>query len=149
MMTIWKKIITVNDLNSTFKVLPTMMKHLDMEFVEITSDTLTLRMPVDERTKQLNGILHGGASAALAETVASMASYLTLEGEVKVCVGIDLNISHLKAVHEGYVAATAKPVRLGSTIQVWEIRIVNDAGDLIAFSRLTTMILDKPLEPKR
>lgn len=148
-MIIWKKTHTVDDLNRTFKVLPTLTKHLGMEFVEITSDTLTLRMPVDDRTKQPNGILHGGASAALAESVASMASYLTLEGEVKVCVGIDLNISHLKAVHEGYVRATAKPVRLGSTIQVWEIRIVNDADDLIAFSRLTTMILDKPLEKKR
>ncbi len=147
-MTIWKKIFTVENLNKRFKSLPTMMKHLDMDFVEITSDTLTLRMPVDEKTKQPNGILHGGASAALAETVASMASYLTLEGEAKVCVGIDLNISHLKAVHEGYIRASAKPIRLGSTLQVWEIRTVNDAGDLIALSRLTTMILDKPLEKK-
>lgn len=148
MMTIWKKTHTVNELNRTFNALPTMMKHLDMEFVEITSDTLTLQMPVDERTKQLNGILHGGASAALAESVASMASYLTLEGEVKVCVGIDLNISHLKAVHDGFIRATAKPIRLGSTLQVWEIRTVNDTGDLIAISRLTTMILAKPLEKK-
>lgn len=147
-MSIWKKHYPAEELNLMFKTLPTMMKHLDIEIIEITADSLTARMPVVEKTKQPNGILHGGASAALAESVASMASYLTLEGEAKTCVGVDLNITHLKAVHDGNIRASAKPVRLGSTIQAWEIRIVNDAGDLIAISRLTTMILDKPMVRK-
>lgn len=146
-MSIWAKKSTKEELNRFFRDSETMMKHLDMEIVEITDKTISMKMPVDGRTKQIDGILHGGATAALAESLGSVASYLTLESP-KTCVGIDLNVSHLKAVHGGSITATATPIRLGSTIQVWEIRVVNDAKELIAFSRLTAMILNNPLKPK-
>lgn len=146
-MSIWKKKLDLDELNLLIN--SSMPGHLNVKFIEITADSLSARMPVDERTKQPFGILHGGASAALAETVASVASYMTLEGDVKQSVGLDLNVSHLKAVPGGFITATASPIRLGSNIQVWQIRIVNDAGDLIAFSRLTVMILHNPLEKKR
>lgn len=146
-MSIWAKKNTKEELNRLFTDTETMLKHLDMEVVEITDNSLSIKMPVDGRTKQPDGILHGGATAALAESLGSIASYLTLENP-KASVGIDLNVSHLKAVHGGYVTGTATPIRLGSTIQVWEIRVVNDAKELIAFSRLTVMILNNPLKSK-
>jgi uncharacterized protein (TIGR00369 family) len=146
-MSIWAKKSTKEELNRIFQESETMMKHLDMEVVEITDKSLSMKMPVDGRTKQPDGILHGGATAALAESIGSIASYLTLEGQ-KTMVGIDLNVSHLKAVHAGSITGTATPIRLGSTIQVWEIRVVNDAKELIAFSRFTVMVLNKPLQQK-
>lgn len=143
-MTIWAKNLSKEHLNKMLKEMPTLMQHLQMEVVEITPDSISVKMPVDNRTKQINGILHGGASAALAETVGSLASYLTLE-EPKASVGLELNISHLKAVYTGSITAVAKPVRLGKTIQVWEIRNFDDAGNQIALARLTMMVLNKPL----
>lgn len=145
-MTIWAKLQTKEQLNKMLKEIPTLMQHLEMEVVEITSDSLSIKMPVDNRTKQIHGILHGGASAALAETVGSIASYLSLE-EPKASVGLELNISHLKAVHSGSILAVAKPVRLGKSIQVWEIRNFDEAGNQIALARLTMMVLNKPLAP--
>mgnify|MGYP001618368672 CR=1 FL=1 len=140
-MTIWAKKMTLEDLNKLSH--STMLEHLDMKYVEIGPNSLTMTMPVDQRTKQPYGLLHGGASAALAETVGSIACFLTLENEAKVGVGLDINVSHLKSVAGGFITATATPIRLGSNIQVWEIRIVNDAKELTAFSRLTMMILDR------
>ena len=98
-MTLWKRLKTVEEINALIKELPTMLRYLDMKCVDISADALSFSMPVDERTRQPDGILHGGASAALAETVGSMACYMTLEGETKTCVGLDLSITHLKAVH--------------------------------------------------
>lgn len=140
-MSIWKKKFTIEDININLSHTSGLPKHFEMKCVETTSDSLTFQMAVKEKSRQPQGILHGGASAALAETVGSMASYLTIEDENKTAVGLDLNISHLKMVKEGFIRATAKPIKLGSTIQVWEIKTVNDSGDLIAISRLTTMIL--------
>lgn len=146
-MSIWTKNLTKEQLNKMLKEIPTLMQHLEMEVVEITPDSISMKMPVDNRTKQIKGILHGGASAALAETVASLASYLILE-EPQASVGLELNISHLKAVHGGFITAIAKPIRLGKTIQVWEIRNFDDGGNQISLSRLTMVILNNPLEPK-
>lgn len=146
-MTLWKRQTTVEEINERMRAHPTMMTFLGVECISLTSDSLTFRMPVTEKVKQPQNLLHGGASAALAESVGSLASFLTLEGE-QVCVGTDLNISHLRAVHEGSIRATATPLRVGSKLQVWEIRIVNDQGDLTAISRLTTLILNKRLEKK-
>lgn len=139
-MTIWKKKFTLEEINAHITK-SGMMKLLEMICIDQTPDSLTMQMEVDDKAKQTHGILHGGASAALAETVGSVASYLTIEDEKSHSVGLELTISHLKMVREGLIRATAKPIKLGSTIQVWEIRTVNPNGDLIAFSRLTTMIL--------
>lgn len=142
-MSIWAKKATKEELNHLFHESPTLMRHLQMEIVEITDNSLSAKMAVGEQTKQINGILHGGATAALVESVASVASFLTLKDKTKIAVGIDLNVSHLKSVSSGHITATATPVRLGSTIQVWEIRVVNDDKALIAFSRLTLMIIEE------
>ena len=133
--------------NTTFKVLPTLTKHLGMEFVEITSDTLTLP-DAGRRTGRSSPteFCMGEPLQRLLRISRFDGFLLNLgRGSAKVGVGIDLNISHLKAVHEGYVRA--RPNRSALVYHsTWEIRIVNDADGLIAFSRLTTMILDKPLE---
>ena len=147
-MTLWKRLKTVEEINALIKELPTMLRYLDMKCVDISADALSFSMPVDERTRQPDGILHGGASAALAETVGSMACYMTLEGETKTCVGLDLSITHLKAVHGGFITAVAKPIKIGGTLQVWEIRNYKEGGDLIAFARLNMMIIDKPTRVK-
>lgn len=141
MKSIWFKDLKLEEIQR-WKT-PCMVEHLGIELLEITPNSLIAQMPVDHRTKQPDGILHGGASAALAETTASLAAYLTIDGSVKTTVGVDLSISHLKSVSSGYVTAEAKPVRLGSKIQVWEIRLTNEAHELIATSRLIVMILDR------
>lgn len=120
-----------------------MVDHIGIEFIEMTENSLIARMPVDERTKQPFGILHGGASAALAETVGSVAGNLTLDPSKKIAVGLDINTSHLKMVREGFVTAEATPVKLGNQVQVWQIKAVNDEGDLVSLTRLTLMVLDK------
>ena len=140
-MTIWAINPTLEELNKSFQ--GTLVEHLDMKFVEIGPDSLTMTMPVDQRTKNPYGALHGGATAAIAESVGSFASFFTLKDKAKMSVGLDLNVSHLKSVAGGFITATARPIRLGSNIQVWEIRIYNDAKELAAFSRLTMMILDR------
>jgi len=139
-MTIFKKELSQEGLEHLICKLPTLAEHLGLEFFELTENSLSIRMPVDHRTKQIHGILHGGASAALAETVGSIASFLTLSDEGQTSVGIELNISHLKATSEGFIIGTATPVRLGRTIQVWEIKNVHENGDLISVARLTVMV---------
>ncbi len=142
-MTIWAKKIKLEELKQLVSKPSTLLSHLGMEFVEITPNSLSIKMPVDDRTKQIDGILHGGAAAALAETVGSIASYLMLESDSQFTVGIELNISHLKAVSEGYIVGTATPIRLGRTLHVWEIKNVNESGDLVSICRLTTLIRKK------
>ncbi len=103
---------------------------------------MTARMPVDRRTNQPMGIVHGGATAALAETVASAAANYCVE-KGKVAVGLDLNINHIRAVKSGYVFGTARPLHLGKSTQVWEIKIENEAKQLISAARLTIAIIAK------
>ncbi|MBS0630197.1 MAG: hotdog fold thioesterase [Verrucomicrobia bacterium] len=118
-----------------------MMTALGIEFHEITENSLSFKMPVDARTfRPPGGMLNGGAAAALVENVGSFAAQLTLKGEAEICVGIELNISHLKPATEGYVIGTATPIRLGVTLQVWEVRNVHSNGDLISIGRLTMLI---------
>ena len=123
----------------------TLSSLLGMEWWDVGPDYITARMPVDERTKQPYGLLHGGASVALAETVGSVASFLTVDSNRYSCVGLEINANHLKSVKDGFVYATAKPIRLGKTTHVWDIKITNDAQQLICISRLTVAILDKQL----
>jgi 1,4-dihydroxy-2-naphthoyl-CoA hydrolase len=121
----------------------TMAAHLGMEWVEIGPDYLKLRMPVDHRTHQPYGILHGGASCALAETVGSVASHLVIDNEKFICVGLEINANHIRSVKEGFITATAAPLHVGSSTHVWDIKIHDDAQKLICVSRLTVAILKK------
>lgn len=120
-----------------------MVNHLGIEFTAIGEDYLEATMPVDHRTKQPMGLLHGGASVALAETLGSLASSLTLNPEKQVCVGLEINANHVRAVKEGKVKGIAKPVHIGKTTQIWEIKIYNDAEQLCCISRITMAILEK------
>jgi 1,4-dihydroxy-2-naphthoyl-CoA hydrolase len=120
-----------------------MVEYLGIEFTEVTPDYICAKMPVDSRTKQPMGLLHGGASVTLAESVGSIASWLSLENtEKQAAVGIEINANHLKSAREGYVYAKCTPLKVGRTMHVWDIKITNDAGDLVCVSRLTTAIID-------
>lgn len=117
---------------------------LGMEFTAIGPDYLCASMPVDHRTKQPYGILHGGASVALAETLASVAANLALPPDSGMyAVGLEINANHIKSVREGKVTGTCTALQLGRKISVWEIKIHNDAGDLICVSRMTAAILER------
>ena len=121
----------------------TMCSHLGMEFTEIGDDFLVARMPVDQRTKQPAGLLHGGASAALAETLGSIASALCLPDNKRMPVGIEINANHLKSATSGFVTGKVVPIRVGHSLHVWNIEIHNDKTELVCVSRLTVMIVDK------
>jgi uncharacterized protein (TIGR00369 family) len=117
--------------------------HLGMEFTEIGTDYLCGKMPVDHRTHQPMGLLHGGASVALAETLGSVAGLLQVDSDKQACVGIEINANHLKSVRNGYVYGKATAVHIGKKTQVWDIRITNGSGDLVCVSRLTLAVLDR------
>ena len=121
----------------------TMVAHLGIEFTEVGPDFVCAKMPVDARTVQPFGLLHGGASVALAETLGSIASALQVDINQKVCVGLDINANHLRSARSGYVHGTARPIHLGRRTHVWEIKIVDDADKMISISRLTVMVLDR------
>lgn len=120
-----------------------MAEHLGMEWAGLGPDSLSIKMPVDHRTHQPYGLLHGGASCALAETVGSIASWLVIDTEKFICVGLEINANHVRGIKSGYVTGTAMPLHLGSTTHVWDIKIKDDAGRLICISRLTVAILEK------
>ncbi len=119
------------------------MDNLGIEIVEIGDDYLRAKMPVDERTMQPLGSLHGGASCALAETIGSIAANYCVDPAQHFCVGLELNINHIKPAQSGYVTATAKALHLGKSTQVWDIQIRNEKRELIAISRLTMAVLQK------
>lgn len=119
------------------------MQTLQIEFVAVTEDSLTAKMPVNSSVHQPYGILHGGATAALAETVGSCASALFVDTETKIVKGIELSINHLKSIKEGTVFGIAKPIHKGRTIHLWEIKIVDENQQLISICKLTNIILDK------
>ena len=121
----------------------TLAQHLGIEFTEIGEDFVSGRMPVDHRTHQPFGLLHGGASVALAETLGSQAAALTLDLSKQFCVGLDINANHIKAVKQGFVEGTAKSVHIGKKTQVWEIRISDESGKLVCISRITMAIIYK------
>lgn len=116
---------------------------LGMEWVEKGDDYLVMRMPVDERTIQPFGQLHGGASCALAETVGSFASHFVINTEEKYCVGLEINANHVRSATGGYVTATCTALHIGSSTHVWDIKIHDDSKKLICVSRLTVAILQK------
>jgi 1,4-dihydroxy-2-naphthoyl-CoA hydrolase len=118
----------------------TAVEHLGIEFLEVGPDFITARVPVDARTKQPYGILHGGISVVLAETLGSCGAAYSAQGGWR-AVGLDINANHLKAAASGWVTGTARPVHLGRSTQVWQIDLRNDAGQLTCVSRLTMAML--------
>ena len=121
----------------------TMGDHIGIVFTEIGDDYIKASMPVDHRTIQPYGLLHGGASAALAETLGSVASALVIDQSKFICVGIEINANHLRSVREGFVTGVVKPLHTGRTIHVWEIKIYDEREKLVCVSRLTVSIISK------
>ncbi len=117
---------------------------LGIEFMEIGGDSLTARMPVDERTHQPYGILHGGASVVLAETLGSVASSMVIDWEKYIGVGLEVNANHLRPVKSGYVTGICKSLHIGGKTHVWDIKIYNDKGKMNCISRLTVAIVPRP-----
>ncbi len=142
---IWFHRPTLDQLN---RPTPTMVAHLGMVFTEVGDDFLRATMPVDQRTHQPMGILHGGASVALAETIGSTAAYLCVDMQKFNVVGLEINANHVRSVRSGLVTGTARPIHLGRTTQLWEIRITDEADKLICISRLTMAVLDKVANTK-
>lgn len=137
-MPIWKKPVTAQALNQGSA--NTAVSHLGIEITEVGDDFICGRVPVDARTMQPFGLLHGGVSVVLAETLGSLgAFYASPEGHT--AVGLDINANHLRAARSGWVTATAKPVHIGRTTQVWQIDMVNDEGQPTCTSRITMAIL--------
>ena len=141
-MAIWKQPIDLVRINGWSR--GTMMETLAIRFTEAGEDWLRATMPVDHRTQQPFGLLHGGASVVLAETLGSTAALLTLDVEKEIAVGLDINANHLRGVRSGLVTGTAKAIHLGRTTQVWEIRIEEEAGKLVCLSRLTMAVIPSP-----
>lgn len=133
--------ITLDEVNAMGR--NTLVEHLGIVITGLGNDCIEAKMPVDHRTHQPFGLLHGGASVALAETLGSVASHCTLRDQNKYCVGIEINANHLRSVTSGYVFGVARPIHLGQRTQVWEIRITNDKKDLVCISRITMAIIDK------
>nr|WP_063574081.1 hotdog fold thioesterase [Luteibacter rhizovicinus] len=141
-MAIWKQPIDFARINGWSR--GTMMETLDIRFVDAGDDWIRGTMPVDHRTQQPFGLLHGGASVVLAETLGSTAALLTLDVEKEIAVGLDINANHLRGVRSGLVTGTAKAIHLGRTTQVWEIRIEEETGKLVCLSRLTMAVIPSP-----
>ena len=134
--TIWFKPLSIEDLKDSAV---NMDKNLGIEFTEIGDDYIIARMPVIEKTKLPYGILHGGASCVLAESLGSTAAALSIDGEKKYPVGIEINANHLSSPTEGFVYAKAMPVHIGGSTSVWNIDITDDAGKRVCYSRFTAM----------
>lgn len=120
-----------------------MVEHVGIEFTEIGADFIKATMPVDARTKQPLGLLHGGASVVLAETLGSIGATLVLDMNKQYAVGLEINTNHIKSAREGKVTGIAFPLHLGKGTQVWSIEIKNDDDQLVAISRITMAILDR------
>ncbi|WP_299754783.1 hotdog fold thioesterase [uncultured Pontibacter sp.] len=121
----------------------TMIEHLGIEITEVGKNYLCGRMPVDQRTHQPMGLLHGGASVVLAESLASMGAALQVDLTKKACVGLEINANHMRGISSGWVYGKATPIHVGRSTQVWETKITNEAGDMICISRMTVAVIDK------
>ena len=121
----------------------TMVELLGIECIELGDDFLAARMPVDHRTRQVLGIMHGGASCVLAETVGSIAANIAINPKTHYAVGLSIDTSHIRSVKEGYVIGTARPLHLGKTTQVWHIAIKNEESKLVSDTRLTMAVLER------
>jgi 1,4-dihydroxy-2-naphthoyl-CoA hydrolase len=137
-MPIWNTQVTLEQLHAVRK--DTMAEHLDIRVTTIGDDYIQATMPVDHRTLQPYGLLHGGASVALAETIGSIGAHLAAPAGSQV-VGLEINANHLRGVREGRVTGKAKPLHIGRTTQVWDIRITDEAGNPVCVARLTMAVL--------
>ncbi|MBX2896177.1 MAG: hotdog fold thioesterase [Cyclobacteriaceae bacterium] len=140
-MSVFNSAVTIEKLNATSA--NTMVAHLGIEYTQVGEDFIEARMPVDHRTHQPLGLLHGGASVALAETLGSVAATCCVNPAIQYCVGLEINANHLKSVRTGFVTGKAKPIHIGKRTHVWEIKIVNEAQELVCISRITLAVLDK------
>ncbi|MGY2179019.1 MULTISPECIES: hotdog fold thioesterase [Pseudomonas] len=138
-MSLWRTQPNIDQLNAIQK--NTIGELLDIRFESFDDDSLTASMVVDHRTHQPYGLLHGGASVVLAESVGSMAAYLCIDPSKFYCVGLEVNANHLRGVRSGRVTAVAKAVHIGRTTQVWDIRLTNDEGKASCVSRLTMAVV--------
>ncbi len=119
----------------------TLVEHLGIEMTELGEDYVKAKMPVDNRTRQPLGLLHGGAHVVLAESLGSMAANLCLDIKKEYALGLDINSNHLKSARDGFVTGIAKPIHIGTKTQVWEIKIYDEKENLLNISRLTMMVL--------
>ncbi len=144
MSRIWFKLydeIDFDDVRAFIEV--NMLKHLDIEITAMDDDAFIATMPVDHRTKQPMGLLHGGASCVLAESLGSIASYLCVDPDKHNVVGLEINANHIRSVTSGSVKGICKPLNLGRSIHLWEIKIYDEADKLVCVSRMTNAVLDK------
>ncbi len=144
-MSIWRHSPSLEQLNAA--AAGTLIRALGIVFTEVGADFIRAEMPVDERTRQPFGLLHGGASVTLAETLGSMGASLCVDSDRFVCVGQEINANHLRSAKIGRVIGTARPVHIGGRSHVWGIEIVNEAGALVCISRLTMAVIERPPAP--
>ena len=121
----------------------TMVEHLGIQFTAIGEDFIEAKMPVDHRTHQPLGLLHGGASVALAETLGSIAATSCLDLRIQYCVGLEINANHIKSLKDGFVFGTARPLHIGKKTHVWEVKIINEKKELVCVSRITLAVIDR------
>ena len=121
----------------------TMGEYIGIEWVELGNDYLKAKMPVDNRTRQPYGLLHGGASCVLAETIGSVASAMVIDHSKFVCVGLEINANHVRSAREGFVTGIATPLHLGANTHVWDIKIFDELGKLVCVSRLTVAVIPR------
>ncbi|NTV05915.1 MAG: hotdog fold thioesterase [Chlorobiaceae bacterium] len=140
--------VSIEEINTSQIIDGQMARHLGIEVTEIGQNFMTAKMPVDHRTIQRIGILHGGASLALAETVGSIAASYCVDRNSCYIVGQEINANHIRPVRSGFVYATATPLHLGKSSQVWDIRIKNEEGKLTCVSRFTVAVLKKSPLPE-
>ncbi len=140
-MTIWFKTPTPKEGNALHK--DTLVSNLDIRIAHIGEDFIIGSMPVDKRTAQLGGFLHGGASVSLAQTLASYAANCCVDPDKYVCVELDVNANHLRRIRKGRVTAMARPIHLGKKTQVWRIEVKDDNDNLVSEARLTFAVMDK------
>lgn len=140
-MSIWKKPADVKFLNELGK--NSMGGYLGIEVTEVGDDFVKARMPVDHRTHQPFGILHGGASVVLAESLGSIAGTMSVNSPEEVVVGLEINANHIRSVKSGFVEGTARPLHMGKSTQVWEIKITNEEGKLVCISRITLAVISR------
>ena len=133
--------ITLEEINKMGK--GTMVETLGIEFTGIEKDMLVATMPVDHRTVQPYGILHGGASVSLAETLGSVAAHCSIDSSKQLSVGLEINANHIKSARSGLVTGTATPIHIGRSTHVWAVNIVSEEGKLVCTSRITMAIIDK------
>ena len=140
-MGLWKQAPSLEQINAMFR--GTLGESLGIRIIELGEDFVRGTLPVDARTHQPYGLLHGGASVALAETLGSLAAMLTLDASVEAAVGLDINANHVRGVKSGIVTGTARALHLGRSTQVWEIRIEDERQKLVCISRLTVAVVPR------